>query len=548
MDRNDTNSTPVMVQETINRVIKKMRYRKKVRADVRAELEAHFEDALAECSTPQEQQALAEELIGEFGDIKVLATLIRRAKKRCRPLWAKVMIRTGQVVGLCVLYVLLCMSRLMIGSPTIKVGMVDRINETSQQGHEDVQNAWPGIKRAMSLLDPLPNALADHPRYSDMDETQQQNLARYVQENQPAFAALNEAVKKPHCWRPFNPVPKDAQMKGTGGVFVPQLMETVRLSALLQEQLMPDMKKCRDLTWALNYHRQWVVDQGKTESAMADSETLFRLGHHLAGSGLLTEQMVGTAIVSLACDSLFDTLGKLDTNEFLLARTQQDLESLFRKDQPWVELTLEKAFAEDLIQGGFTDDGHGNGRALSSGVFMLGGSPSGWWKQLLLFNFPDRRQAQKHIDSFFEDLKRWHMIMPWDRRNQTFVLSDQSISTIYAVMQKPALERAGDLQWQAKLGAQAALTVLSIKRYQVRHGMLPDTLNALAVDGLMKTVPRDFYSDGPLTYQRKSDTDFVLYSWGENFQDDQGMPSTNREGESRRFGSQGDWVFWPILR
>jgi len=37
---------PVSASEFIERVVKKVRYRKKVRQDVRAELQAHFEDAL----------------------------------------------------------------------------------------------------------------------------------------------------------------------------------------------------------------------------------------------------------------------------------------------------------------------------------------------------------------------------------------------------------------------------------------------------------------------------------------------------------------------
>ncbi len=150
MDRKDPNSTPAIVRETVDRVIKKMRYRKKVRADVRAELEAHFEDALAECQTQEEQQESSERLVAEFGDTKVLAALIRRAKKRCRPVWIKVMIRTGQIVGLCVLYFVLCVSRLFIGNPTIKIDTIAQLNQNVKQGHEDSLedsvNALPGIE------------------------------------------------------------------------------------------------------------------------------------------------------------------------------------------------------------------------------------------------------------------------------------------------------------------------------------------------------------------------------------------------------------------
>ena len=42
---------PICAVDFINKVIKKMRYRRKIRHDVRAELIAHFEDALKDCDT-----------------------------------------------------------------------------------------------------------------------------------------------------------------------------------------------------------------------------------------------------------------------------------------------------------------------------------------------------------------------------------------------------------------------------------------------------------------------------------------------------------------
>ena len=46
---------PACAAEFIKLVIRKMRYRKKVRRDVQAELAAHFEDELKDCATDQEK-------------------------------------------------------------------------------------------------------------------------------------------------------------------------------------------------------------------------------------------------------------------------------------------------------------------------------------------------------------------------------------------------------------------------------------------------------------------------------------------------------------
>ena len=57
---------PACAAEFIKLVIKKMRYRKKVRLDVQAELTAHFEDALKDCTTDEEKEQRAKQLIEQF--------------------------------------------------------------------------------------------------------------------------------------------------------------------------------------------------------------------------------------------------------------------------------------------------------------------------------------------------------------------------------------------------------------------------------------------------------------------------------------------------
>jgi len=98
----DTNlqNLPACAAEYIKLVIKKMRYRKKVRAEVMTELAAHFEDELKDRKTDEEKEKKAQQLIEQFGDAKLLGILLRRAKKRCRPLWRTIVARTFQTVGI----------------------------------------------------------------------------------------------------------------------------------------------------------------------------------------------------------------------------------------------------------------------------------------------------------------------------------------------------------------------------------------------------------------------------------------------------------------
>ncbi|MEN6337652.1 MAG: hypothetical protein ABFE01_25645, partial [Phycisphaerales bacterium] len=86
------NELPPCVSEFVRTVAGKIRYRRKVREDVQAELTAHFEDELRDVTDPAEREKRAKQLIEGFGDVELLAVLCRRAKKRCRPAWAKTMI------------------------------------------------------------------------------------------------------------------------------------------------------------------------------------------------------------------------------------------------------------------------------------------------------------------------------------------------------------------------------------------------------------------------------------------------------------------------
>ena len=81
---------PNLIEEYLGAAIRQIRNRR-VREDVLAELRAHFTDPLADVGADdvKVRAEVAEALIAQFGDVKLLARLINRAKKRCRPLWVK---------------------------------------------------------------------------------------------------------------------------------------------------------------------------------------------------------------------------------------------------------------------------------------------------------------------------------------------------------------------------------------------------------------------------------------------------------------------------
>jgi hypothetical protein len=94
---------------------------------------------------------------------------------------------------------------------------------------------------------------------------------------------------------------------------------------------------------------------------------------------------------------------------------------------------------------------------------------------------------------------------------------------------------------------QIAITVIALKRFELKHAQYPENLSQLIPD-FMAAVPIDPMSGDPLHYRRQSDDAFLLYSVGENGVDDGGDPAFPSGVKSRSYfwlNEQAlDWV-WP---
>jgi hypothetical protein len=68
------------------------------------------------------------------------------------------------------------------------------------------------------------------------------------------------------------------------------------------------------------------------------------------------------------------------------------------------------------------------------------------------------------------------------------------------------------------------LATIALKRFQLRHGNWPPSLEALVPD-FLTAVPYDYMSARPLCYRVGSDGRYVIYSVGEDGKDDGGDPT-----------------------
>lgn len=102
-------------------------------------------------------------------------------------------------------------------------------------------------------------------------------------------------------------------------------------------------------------------------------------------------------------------------------------------------------------------------------------------------------------------------------------------------------------------GRRLLVTAIALRRYQMRHGSLPADLNTL-VPELLRQAPVDFMDGKPLRYRPTPDGNYLLYSVGEDGEDNGGdpTPSETDNSQSRLWpeGRRNSWlkgrdIVWP---
>ena len=538
-DEKPVNELPPGAVEFIGRVTKRIRYRRKVRQDVQAELTAHFEDELRGCENAQEREQKAQRLIEGFGDAGLLGVLCRRAKKRCRPLWRKVLVRTAQAFGVVLLYVIVCSSPLMIGRPTIRVNYIEWLNNRWRPDVAGAVNAKPLCDQAAAMYVKPPESLQaefDHGNaflrsavewFSGYSDQEKETLSQWLHENRPALDMLRKASRMAHYWPAY-----DASV-GT-------LIDPTVVSDSLQV-----LSKYRQVVFALREQIVWEASEGRIEDALEDCMVLRCFGRHLQGKGFLNDQLVGASIESICYEGIALILNRVNGPEPLLARMQQELEQHFDSGRQVVSLDGEKAFWYDNIQRRFTDDGHGGGRALKDGIPFAAGGLGGNMLGILWFDYPGRRETVAMVENYFERAqKRIDMLPNQQDADAASVELEPGTSFLLSVT-APAHGAVGRQSWRIKIHELATITLVAIHLYAADTGDYPATLEQVVERGYLKKLPIDPFGRGPLTY-RRTGGGFLLYGWGEDFEDDGGRWGTDSRGEPRRWAHNGDWVFWPV--
>jgi hypothetical protein len=545
---------PLSVSEFIDGVIIAMKYRRSVRADVRQELTDHFTDALADCETEEEKQKATQELIEAFGDIELLGKLLRRAKKRCRPLWRTMVVRTYQFIGVCFLLLILYIGWFFTGKPQITTNYLEVMKQQVRPVADDSQNAWPFYKQAAEKYVKFDGESEDkridfHPtRPSPFTRSEQdrQIIQQLISDNQESLNLIRQGNQKPYYWQVYD----------TGENENKEMLS----------MLMPALADYKKLTYLMCWQGLFNAEQGDFEKAFDDILEVYSFGDHLRGqSTTIIEQLVAMSTEWTSTDILRMLLakygGQIDIK--VLHSAQKQLMVMIADKDFATDFDSEKLFMYDEAQRCFTQSRFGKSHLYLPRLKELGAleisrlDPTDgdavrvWIKGGLhvLFTHPDKEQTLKEVEQFYTEMEKLSILTPATVRSQERDMNEfaeEAIrKNIFLSVLMPALTKVANYSHRSRIDSEATLTILAVMQYEKEHGEYPESLDVLVEKRLLTEVPLDPFSDKPLIF-RQTDNDFILYSVGYNLTDDGGTRIKDRKGNFLNWRYEGDGIFWPV--
>lgn len=192
---------PTEIHSTIIEVLEKTRLWDIERVDVGEELIAHFQDGL---DTGESVQTL----VADFGDTAQAAALIRRAKKRNRPLWWRTLRSFGLCLGCFIAVYALLAIYMYAERPALDTDYLAVINSRTSSNAQG-ESAWPHYRQAMLALGwcnsqppgPLPKNWYRLDVATLLDGTDDDDagpgIREFLVEHQAQLAELRAATAKP---------------------------------------------------------------------------------------------------------------------------------------------------------------------------------------------------------------------------------------------------------------------------------------------------------------------------------------------------------------
>jgi hypothetical protein len=558
---------PAPIKETIRVTVKKTRLWHREMRDVAAELVTHFQDGLDAGKT-------SEELIKSFGDARQAAKLIRKAKRRCRPLWWQAWWYTSRAFGLLVCWYLVVGVWQYFGSPSIKTDYLAIINKQADSFPAE-QKAWPLYREALREIDLkhmgewYVNLDFDLPASEILKQKEWPEIEKWLNGKQHAFSLINEGSKRPglgfKVWNRDESFEfedrkvlselwtKEERKTEQADPSIKRIFDRNEDRSLISV-LLPHINPIRQMTYILYLDTIRAVKQRDSVAALRNVETMYGLSKHCEENPFLVSELVGSAIQGIAFHTVQTILDEspelwnevqLAELAHLIAGHKLDFKRSFYTEQYWFD---------DSLQRIYTDDGNGDGRLTKEGLSYLI-ETVGW-----LASWDSRKPNPTQEAQVVRSPALKPMILPTlntvtASRKEIKEMADKALEYYANFLDKPLSQlpqeppefikqmEAGSWKknryWIAGLlipsynsvlkvatrnyaRRDGALIGIALELHHRKHGAWPQSLNELTPTYL-PSLPVDRINGTPLCYKVVDDRP-VVYSKGWDGFDDGGAP------------------------
>jgi hypothetical protein len=475
--------------------------------------------------------------------VKLLAVLLRRAKKRCRPLWRTVVARTFQTIGVLILCFIIYCVYISLGKPTININYIEEATRFARPVADESLNAAPIYQKAIDaykeppLVEPkteteksLLGAIKDKVWVAELTKEELALMKQWLSDNADASKFFKQASEKPHCW--WKRESKD------------NFVMTVPL---------PELPPLGNIAGMMVWQAKLKAYNGHTKEAFDDLLTCYRAGRHLKGPRSLIEQLVGIGIQAISTQNVLVILNNQEVDSQLLKNLQTRFEELIAEDAYTVNYEVERFCVLDFIQRCYTNNGRGSGHMIPGQLKVFSGvePPAGLALALVSVN---RGKISREFEKFYSTFEKCATKTPWQLHKECFdfemdlgnwsTLKQARYWPVSYLM--PAVGAVSKTAYRHKTQVEAVITTLAVIRFKQSTGDYPKNLEGLVAAGYLKKIPLDPFSDKPLVYKR-TDNNFTLYSIGLNFKDDGGQVYRDEKGKLQLWHDEfGDAVFWPV--
>jgi len=568
----EASGLPTEAKEVVLRVVTRTRLWLSEKVEVAEELIAHFADGI-------ESGRSVEELLEKFGDAHKAAKLIRRAKKRNRPLAWHVLRAVGwMMAGMLVIYGFFAM-RFLLGHPTPSIDYLAILNRPALAAPEE-QRGWPIYREAiLGLGSRISSKERDDQLVKIFDarpgSEHWRKVGPWLAEHARVLELTRDAARKPHLGFIYgrNGSINDEELwpaKGTEHWYVHSSTEQAVISVPL-----PQRNDLRELAEAVAADARFARQQGDAVRVMADIEALVKLSEQLhRDSGFVVVDMVALAIWEVGLQAAGDAL-----QDEKLTLSQGDLQKLAHLlSRPnlaadLLDLDGDRWMIHDVIQRCYTDDGKGNGHLTLEGqkylkaIGAMAPNQSDSTDRVLMDAAnsvltvaigTSRKDVLEQYDRMMDvaqaNLRRPLRQASWTQFQQQALSERSLLNQVRRPVSSLIVYHLGYAQNQAEryLGHRDGIVVgIALQLYRRKHGEYPSTLDVLVPEYLPQ-VPQDRFNGEAVKYKLVGGRP-LIYSVGADQDDDGGRIPLGKNAQfeaanlfvSKEKAVDGDWVLYP---